>query len=185
MSMQPPAAPTEETEAAAQTRRMGTRAGLAVIAFGFVTAIIVYFILRHSPNSMRAENALGFTTMYTAFCAVVGLIVIRWFNRMAPDRADMSGLAPDAIAPTREKTWERRKGTLAGLLAIALGLLTAMGMYLVDSSSFDFFQRMHAMEFAILHAFLWGTVGVIMILWHNRQRLDHRNKVYDPNDPLR
>jgi hypothetical protein len=185
MSMQPPAAPTEDTEAAAQMRTAGTRAGLAVIAFGFLTAIIVYVALRHSPNSMRAENALGFATMYTAFCAVVGIIVIRWFNRMAPDRGDMSGLVPDAIAPTREQTWERRKGTLGGLLAIAFGLISAMVMYLVDSSSFDFFKRMHAMEFAVLHAFLWGTVGVVMILWHNRQRLHHRKRVYDPNDPLR
>ena len=93
---------------------------------------------------MRKENAAAFAIMYVLFCAVAGLMIFRWFNRNAPDHT--TAPEPGAVAPTKEQTWTRRKGTLGGLLAIALGLGTAMVMYLVDSSSpFDFF-KMHARD---------------------------------------
>jgi uncharacterized membrane protein len=182
MSMPPPAAPTEETAAAAQTRKAGTRAGFAVIAFGVVTAIILYVIQSRSPDSIRERHALELAIMYAAFCGVAGLIIIRWFNRMAPDHT--TAPLPGADAPTREQTWKRRKGTLGGLLAIALGLLTAIVMYFVDTSSpIDYFRWMHAMDMAIVHAVLWGIVGVIIILYHNRQPPDPAATNYNPNDP--
>lgn len=177
---------TEETEAAAQERRKWTRAGLGVIAFGLVSAIGIYLLERRSSDPFREQDAMEFAFLYAALWVVLGLIVIRWFNRNAPDYSHLSAPAPHAIVPTKEKTWERRKGTLVGLLVIALGLAGAIVMYLVDRSSFDFFKKTNAMELAIVHAVLWGIVGVVMILWHNRQPPDHSNtRLYDPNDPLR
>jgi hypothetical protein len=89
---------------------------------------------------------------------------------------------PDAAQTRKAGT----RGTMVGLSVIALGLASAIVMYLVDSSSFDFFKMMHAMEFAILHAFLWGIVGVVLILWHNRQPPGQANiNTYDPNDRYR
>ena len=187
MSMPPPAAPTDdkETAAAAQTRRAGMRAGLAVIAFGVVTAIGLYFLQLRSPNSIRERHALELAIMYAVFCGVVGIIIIRWFNRMAPDR--VTAPLPGANEPTREQTWTRRKGTLGGLLAIALGLLSAIIMFFVNTSSpIDYFKWMHAMDMAIVHAVLWGIVGGVIILYHNRQPPDPAaTNAYDPNDPYR
>lgn len=161
---------TEETEAAAQERRKWTRAGLGVIAFGAVTAIVIYFIERHSSDTFREDDAMEFAFLYAALWVVLGLIVIRWFNRNAPDHTTAPG--PGAVAPTKEQTWERRKGTLVGLLVIALGFGSAIGMYLADRNSLDFFKKIHGMELAIIHAVLWGIVGAVMILYHNRQPHD-------------
>ena len=169
----------EETEAAAQERRKWTRTGLGVIAFGLVSAIGIYLIERRSSDSFRENDATEFALLYAALWVVLGLIVIRWFNRNAPDHTTAPG--PGAAAPTKEQTWERRKGTLIGLLVIVLGLASAIVMYLVDRNSFDFFKKMHGMELAIVHAVLWGMVGVVMILYHNRQPPDHSNSdTYDP-----
>ena len=99
------------------------------------------------------------------------LPVFRWFNRNAPDYTTVP--EPGKTAPTKEQTWTRRKGTLGGLLAIALGLLSAMVMYLVNRSSFDFFKNIYAMDLAIVHAVLWSIFGGILILYHNRQPPDH------------
>jgi len=173
-----------ETADAAQSRKAGMRAGLAVIAFGVVTAIILYFIERRSPNFIREEHAIEFAIMYGLFCAVAGLIVFRWFNRNAPDHTTVPELGK--TAPTKEQTWTRRKGTLGGLLAIALGLLSAMVMYLVNRNSFNFFENIYAMDLAIVHAVLWSIVGGILILYHNRQPPDPSStNLYDPNDPYR
>ena len=174
----------EETAEAAQSRKIGIRAGLAVIAFGLVTAILLYIVESRSTRFMRPENAAEFAIMYVLFCAVVGLMVFRWFNRHAPDHSAAPG--PGGVPPTKEQTWTRRKGTLGGLLAIALGLGSAMVMYLVDSSPFDFFKMMHAMDMAIVHAVLWSIVGGILILWHNRPPQHHSaNNTSDPNTPSR
>jgi H+/Cl- antiporter ClcA len=174
----------EESAEAGQARKIGIRAGLAVIAFGLVTAVLLYVVESRSSNSIREKHAIEFAIMYVLFCAATSLIIFRWFNRHAPDHTTVP--EPGATAPTKEHTWTRRKGTLGGLLAIALGLGSAMIMYLVDSSSpFDFFKWMHAMDLAIVHAILWGIVGVVMILWHNRQPDHARANTYDPNDSLR
>jgi H+/Cl- antiporter ClcA len=175
----------EETAEVAQSRKIGIRAGLAVIAFGLVTAILLYVVESRSDGFMRKENAAAFAIMYVLFCAVAGLMIFRWFNRHAPDHT--TAPEPGAVAPTKEQTWTRRKGTLGGLLAIALGLGSAMVMYLVDTSSpVNFFKSMHAMDMAIVHAVLWSIVGGILILYHNRQRPDHTaNNSYDPNDTYR
>ncbi len=174
----------EETAEVAQSRKIGIRAGLAVIAFGFVTAILLYVVESRSPRSMRQENAAEFAIMYGLFCAVAGLIVFRWFNRNAPDYTTVPELGK--TAPTKEQTWTRRKGTLGGLLAIALGLLSAMVMYLVNRNSFNFFESIYAMDLAIVHAVLWSIVGGILILYHNRPPPDHAaHNSYDPNDPYR
>jgi len=171
-------------ESAAQSRKIGIRAGLAVIAFGLVTAILLYVVESRSPRSMRQENAAEFAIMYGLFCAVAGLIVFRWFNRNAPDYTTVPDLGK--TAPTKEQTWTRRKGTLGGLLAIALGLGSAMVMYLVNRNSFDFFENIYAMDLAIVHAVLWSIVGGILILYHNRQPPDPSStNLYDPNDPYR
>ena len=77
--------------------------------------------------------------MYVLFCAVVGLMVFRWFNRHAPDYT--TAPEPGQTAPTKEQTWIRRKGTLGGLLAIALGLASAIVMYLTDMASFDYLTK--------------------------------------------
>ena len=171
-----------ESAEAAQSRKIGIRAGLAVIAFGLVTAVLLYVVESRSTGFMRQENAAAFAIMYVLFCAVTGLIIFRWFNRNAPDYTTVP--EPGATAPTKEQTWTRRKGTLGGLLAIALGLGSAMIMYLVDTSSpVDFFKSMHAMDMAIVHAVLWSIVGGVLILWHNRQPPDHAsNNTYDPNN---
>ena len=176
---------TEETEAAAQERKIGIRAGLAVIAFGLVTAVLLYVVESRSSNFIREQHAIEFAIMYVLFCAVAGLMIFRWFNRHAPDTTTVP--EPGQTAPTKEQTWTRRKGTLGGLLAIALGLGSAMVLYLIDSSSpFDYFKMMHAMDMAIVHAVLWSIVGGILILYHNRQRPDHTaNNSYDPNDTYR
>jgi presenilin-like A22 family membrane protease len=175
----------QEREEAAQQRRKWTRAGLGVIVFGLVSATGIYLLEARSSDVFREEAAMEFAILYAALWVVLGLIVIRWFNRNAPDHANASGQAPHAAPPTKEQTWERRKGTLVGLAVIALGLASAIVMYLTDRSSFEFFKKTHAMTFAVLHAVLWGIVGVIMILWHNRQPPDSSNRGYDPNDPLR
>ena len=156
----------ERSTEAAQSRKIGIRAGLAVIAFGLVTAILLYVVESRSSNFIREEHAIEFAIMYVLFCAVTGLMIFRWFNRHAPDHT--TAPEPGAVAPTKEQTWTRRKGTLGGLLAIALGLGSAMVMYLVDSSPFNFFKMMHAMDMAIVHAVLWSIVGGILILHHNR-----------------
>ena len=176
---------TEETEAAAQERKIGIRAGLAVIAFGLVTAVLLYVVESRSTRLMGPENAAEFAIMYVLFCAVTGLMIFRWFNRNAPD--DTTAPGPGGVPPTKEQTWTRRKGTLGGLLAIALGLGSAMVLYLIDSSSpFDYFKMMHAMDMAIVHAVLWSIVGGILILYHNRQPPDPSStNLYDPNDPYR
>lgn len=167
-----------ESADAAGARKFGIRAGLAVIAFGVVTAILLYIVESRSSRTMRQENAAEFAIMYGLFCAVAGLIVFRWFNRNAPDYTTMPELGK--TAPTKEQTWTRRKGTLGGLLAIALGLLSAMVMYLVNRSSFDFFKSIYAMDMAIVHAVLWSIFGGILILYHNRQPPDHAaNNSYD------
>ena len=175
----------QETEEAAQERRKWTHAGLGVIVFGLVSATGIYLLEARSSDVFREEAAMEFAVLYAALWVVLGLIVIRWFNRNAPDHAIASEHAPYAPPPTKEQTWKRRKGTLVGLVVIALGLASAIVMYLVDRSSFDFFKKMHAMTFAVVHAVLWGIVGIIMIAWHNRQAPDNRNRGYDPNDPLR
>jgi uncharacterized membrane protein YfcA len=174
----------EETAEVAQSRKIGIRAGLAVIAFGLVTAILLYVVESRSSNFIREKHAIEFAIMYVLFCAVTGLMIFRWFNRHAPDHTTAPG--PGAVAPTKEQTWTRRKGTLGGLLAIALGLGSAMIMYLVDSSPFNFFKMMHAMDMAIVHAVLWSIVGGGLILYHNRQPPDPSStNLYDPNDPYR
>jgi uncharacterized membrane protein YfcA len=174
----------EEPAEAAQSRKIGIRAGLAVVAFGLLTAVLLYVVESRSSNFIREKHAIEFAIMYVLFCAVTGLMIFRWFNRHAPDHT--TAPEPGAVAPTKEQTWTRRKGTLGGLLAIALGLGSAMVMYLVDSSPFNFFKMMHAMDMAIVHAVLWSIVGGIIILVHNRQRPDHvANNSYDPNDTYR
>ncbi len=155
-----------------------------MIAFGLVTAILLYVVESRSTRFMRQENAAEFAIMYGLFCAVVALMVFRWFTRNAPDYT--TALEPGQTAPTKEQTWTRRKGTLGGLLAIALGLGTAMIMYLVNRNSFSFFENMYAMDLAIVHAVLWSIFGGILILYHNRQPPDHAtHNSYDPNDPYR
>jgi len=187
MSVQPPSAPHRAAiaDVEIQSRKVGIRAGLGVVAFGLVTAILLYVVESRSTRFMRQENAASFAIMYGLFCAVVGLMVFRWFNRNAPDYTTVPELGK--TAPTKEQTWTRRKGTLGGLLAIALGLLSAMVTYLVNRDSlFDFFKSMYAMDFAITHAVLWSIAGGVLILYHNRQPQDaSRNNTYDPNDPLR
>jgi len=174
----------EETAELAQSRKIGIRAGLAVIAFGLVTAILLYVVESRSTRSMRQENAAEFAIMYGLFCVVAGLIVFRWFNRNAPDYTTAPELGKTAL--TKEQTWTRRKGTLGGLLAIALGLLSAMVMYVVNRNSFSFFENIYAMDLAIVHAVLWSIVGGGIILWHNRQPPDPANaNLYDPNDRYR
>lgn len=170
-----------ETAEVAQSRKIGIRAGLAVIAFGVVTAILLYVVEHRSDRSMRQENAASFAIMYGLFCGVVALTVFRWFNRHAPDYT--TPLEPGQTVPTKEQTWARRKGTLGGLLAIAAGLGSAMIMYLVDRNSFNYVTNIYAMDMAIVHAVLWSIVGGGLILWHNRQPPDH--PVIDPNDPHR
>jgi H+/Cl- antiporter ClcA len=167
----------DETADAAQSRKTGIRAGLGVIAFGLVTAILLYIVESRSTRAMRPENAAEFAIMYVLFCAVVGLMVFRWFNRHAPDYT--TAPEPGQTAPTKEQTWTRRRATLGGLLAIALGFASAIVMYLTDMASFDFLTKMHAMEFAILHAFLWSIAGGVLILcfhWLNRRPPDHSGR---------
>ena len=175
----------QETEEAALERRKWTRAGLGVIAFGLISAIGIYLMEVRSSDVFREESAMEFALLYAALWVVLGLIVIRWFNRNAPDYSHASEHAPHATPPTKEQTWTRRKGTLTGLAVIALGLASAIVMYLTDRSSFDFFKKTHAMTFAVLHAVLWGLVGGVMILWHNHRPPDNSNRGYDPNDSLR
>ncbi len=70
---------------------------------------------------------------------------------------------------------KRKKGTIAGLAVIALGIISAIIMYVVDRNSMSFFRWVYASDFAIIHAVLWGFVGLVIILWHNRT----------PHDPTR
>lgn len=163
----------EETTDVTQSRKIGIRAGLAVIAFGLVTAILLYVVESRSDRFIREKHAIEFAIMYVLFCAVVGLMVFRWFNRHAPDTTTVP--EPGQTAPTKEQTWTRRRATLGGLVAIALGLLSGMGMYLGERASFDLSTKMNAMDMAIVHAVLWSIVGGIIILWHNRRRPDPAN----------
>ena len=89
---------TEEAEAAAQERRTWTRAGLGMIAFGLISAIGIYLLERRSSDFVREQNAMEFAFLYTALWVVLGLIVIRWFNRNAPDNTTEH--APHAPPPT-------------------------------------------------------------------------------------
>ena len=41
------------------------------------------------------------------------------------------------------------------------------------------------MDMAIVHAVLWGIVGVGIILYHNRQPPNPAANFSDPNDPYR
>jgi UDP-N-acetylmuramyl pentapeptide phosphotransferase/UDP-N-acetylglucosamine-1-phosphate transferase len=167
-------------------KRKGRIAGLAAIAFGLISAILIYFVERRSPNFIRERHAMELAVLYAVLWGIVGLIAFLWYNRMSPDEADASGGTPPTIA-TKEETWKRRKGTLTGLAVIALGLASAIVMYLVDSGNpFDYFKMTNAMELAIVHAVLWGLFGLGLVLWHNRQPPDPANtNAYDPNDPYR
>jgi len=66
------------------------------------------------------------------------------------------------------KERRRRRGTRAGLVVIALGLIGAVYIYFQDSR--DPFQMDHAARNAMLHAFLYGVGGLLVILWFNRDR---------------
>jgi hypothetical protein len=63
---------------------------------------------------------------------------------------------------------KRRKGTIGGLAMIVFGLISAIWVYVGDSSSLDFFRMMNATYFAIVHVVLWTIAGLIIILWYNR-----------------
>ena len=77
---------------------------------------------------------------------------------------------------------KRRKGTWAGIALIGFGLIGAVISYIQDSNSFDITSMMHAKDFAILHAVLWGVAGLIVILWYNRPPPDPPE--YNDRDPL-
>ena len=87
------------------------------------------------------------------------------------------------MAEKEDAEQKRRKGTWAGVAMIALGLAGAVISYFQDSNSFDFFKMMHAKDFAILHAVLWGIAGLIVILWYNRPPPDP-TAPYSDRDPL-
>jgi hypothetical protein len=76
------------------------------------------------------------------------------------------------MAESDDAAWKRKKGTLTGLAVIALGIVSAIVMYFVDRNSMDFFRWGHASDMAIIHAVLWGFVGLVIILWHNREPPD-------------
>ena len=76
------------------------------------------------------------------------------------------------MAESEDAAWKRRKGTYTGLAVIALGIVSAIVMYFVDRNSMSFFNYMYASDMAIVHAVLWGIVGLVIILWHNRQPPD-------------
>ena len=76
---------------------------------------------------------------------------------------------PHGSAETAEERERKRKrGTLGGLAVIALGVISAIIMYLVQSRSLNYFNWLYASDFAIIHAVLWGIVGLVIILYHNR-----------------
>jgi uncharacterized membrane protein YeaQ/YmgE (transglycosylase-associated protein family) len=76
------------------------------------------------------------------------------------------------MTESKDAASKRKRGTLTGLAAIALGIIGSIVMYVVDSNSMDFFRIGHASDMAIIHAVLWGFVGLVIILWHNREPPD-------------
>lgn len=72
------------------------------------------------------------------------------------------------MAESEDAAWKRKKGTWTGLAVIVLGIVSAIVVYFVDSNSMNFSRWMHASDMAIIHAVLWGFVGLVIILWHNR-----------------
>jgi hypothetical protein len=64
---------------------------------------------------------------------------------------------------------KRRKMTIGGLVVIALGLVTAVYQYFRDRDSMDYFAMGYALKGAVLHAVLWGLIGLGMIAWANKK----------------
>jgi hypothetical protein len=87
------------------------------------------------------------------------------------------------MAEEEDTERKRRKGTWTGIALIAFGLAGAVISYVQDSNTLDFFSMMHAKDFAILHAVLWGIAGLIVILWYNRPPADPTAR-YNDRDPL-
>jgi hypothetical protein len=60
---------------------------------------------------------------------------------------------------------KRRKLTIGGLVVIAYALISAVYMYFRDRDSMDYFAMGYAMKGAVLHAVLFGLLGLGMIAW--------------------
>jgi len=91
------------------------------------------------------------------------------------------------MADEEDAAQKRRKGTIAGILMIVLGVLSSFVVSYMDSTSFDVFRMMNATDLAVVHAVLWSIAGLLVILWYNRQPPDSGDAYpgYEPDDHLR
>jgi cytochrome c-type biogenesis protein CcmE len=64
---------------------------------------------------------------------------------------------------------KRRRLTIGGLVVIAYALISAVYMYYRDRYSMDYFAMGYAMKGAVVHAVLFGLVGLGMIAWANQR----------------
>jgi len=92
---------------AADKRRKGTIAGLCLIAFGIVGAIIGYIQDPGSFDIVRMIEAGNFAVLHLALWTVAGLRVIAWYQFLPGDRSR------DDDPPARFRDWTGRKPRMA------------------------------------------------------------------------
>ena len=76
---------TPETDEAEAKRKKRTYAGLAMIAFGVIGAIIGYFNDRASFDIIRMLNAKDYAVLHLVIWTIAGLGFIAWANKPADD----------------------------------------------------------------------------------------------------
>jgi hypothetical protein len=70
------------------------------------------------------------------------------------------------IDKLEEPSWFKgKRKLLPGALLISYGVITAITHYLDDIHSFEIYRRDGAVFFAIVHLFLYGTAGGLLIWW--------------------
>jgi hypothetical protein len=77
-----------ETDEAAAKRKKRTYAGLALIAFGVIGAIVGYFQDRGSFDIIRMLEAKNYAILHLVIWTIAGLGVIAWANKPPDDDGD-------------------------------------------------------------------------------------------------
>jgi hypothetical protein len=77
-----------DTDEAARKRKKGTWAGVAMIAFGLIGAVVSYVQDVHSFDYFKTMHAKDFAILHAVLWTIAGLIVIAWHNRPPPDNSN-------------------------------------------------------------------------------------------------
>jgi hypothetical protein len=77
-----------ETDEAAAKRKKRTYAGLALIAFGVIGAVIGYFNDKASFDIIRMLEAKNYAILHLVIWTIAGLGLIAWANKPPDDDGD-------------------------------------------------------------------------------------------------